>query len=439
MYFKTNDKIKIGIKNSNNNSKLENDHLIAIQLEKITFHTDKFNDCGNLEKDKEGIYQLNFCNQKTIMTFDGNGDVIMKGCNRIVYLGKKPTDLNIEYNILESDEKFRDVLGNANKFLDKLAPIAAGANPGAGAGTAALSSLIKHIKMGVDDDEMDSVRIFKENVEFYDNSIITISRDKMVSQCFKVIDLGKIENKKSKNTGCKYSIRIKSLNLTGEFEDSNIKKIFNRIVSRDNMYFCFDATSRKMKNSYSAQFRKIITWKEYEIFQTKSNNTTKENIQRIIPMSLNFSLNRKGINATHLFDLIVGGASSVNKDIEIFGQTVNPAELAEKMQKEEDSILKFITKNTDDSILLHAFNGAFVLCEGKAIPDSEETVVYFPQKEDKHWEQTFYANLGEKLSDEETFDKEFFKRVFSKAKTRFKKSSQANGKEFSFKVIIKEI
>jgi hypothetical protein len=431
MYFRKNDEISVGM-NSGEGKVLGNEHLVAVLLEKVILHTDKFVGCGKFDIDKEGIYRLNFCGQEVILTFEGEEDIEVKEIGKVVYLGPAPQDLNIEYSIVESDDKIRDILKDAAYVADKLTPIASGAHPGAGAGVAAFSSLVKHIKMGVDDDEIAAVRIFSENVKLKNNSRIEIQNDEMVTQVFKVIDLGVNSNEYNQ-----FSVRIKDLDLSGDFTDSKIEKIFDRFLSRKNMIFNFHGKSGKNNDVYSAQFRENITWKKFEIFKVVSPKNGKNASRRVIPLALTFSLNRKGVDAQYLLDLLMQGAGRVNQDIEIVGQNVNPAKIAGKIKKEEDSILKFITEFSEESIMLYAFNGAIVLCQNDP-PESEENVLFIKKNyDDNRWEQRFFVDLSEDIDID--IDGVFDKQIFSKIKRRIKNIGDTEDKTFSFTLEIKEL
>ena len=104
----------------NGNSILSRNDYIAIYLEKIDINPNLFWSKDFLDGSREGIVNFRVCGRDIAVPFsidDGKSRIYSKFLNKLIYLGRNPVDLFLEYEVIELDDEIRKVLDMGSACL----------------------------------------------------------------------------------------------------------------------------------------------------------------------------------------------------------------------------------------------------------------------------------------------------------------------------------
>jgi hypothetical protein len=84
-------------------------NLLAIFIKEVRVDPRTFIS-RDLGPNREGVIELTFSGQSTVIPFSGPGPVNQKYLRRVAYLGRNPGSVGISVGVTESDEESRVVL-----------------------------------------------------------------------------------------------------------------------------------------------------------------------------------------------------------------------------------------------------------------------------------------------------------------------------------------
>lgn len=385
---------------------IADDEPVLVYLEKMIIDTKQF--CSkDTRKEREGVVTLDVAGQTTSFPYRGEGEAVSpngKFLNKVVYLGGNPGCLGIGISLIESDAKTRNVLNTAATWTDRLSkvPLLTATHPAVGPGLGLLSSITRFVKSKVDDDcEAQAFCVFDGKLKHEGQITVTFSRlpgaKALLEVVFKVVGLNKMSSKLNR-----ISVRVIKPELTFDqktkIRTENIVEPSSGMVTGikyeqvpvENWFtdkainiFNFDASSGKSTYSYKnasgdvkpAAKQGIIAWDKNEIFTVKAADA-ETGTNKLLPLSLAFSLNPEVLDTEGILDLLKQGTALTSV---LMPESDNVSKV---LTKQAPNVLNFLSEITSDSLSLYSFNGLVVLSDENApLPVAKDRGVLFAKKD----------------------------------------------------------
>jgi hypothetical protein len=341
------------------------DNLVAVFLNKIEIDTENFISSDPLLfGEREGIVRMKLNGQETVVPFSGKGHVFPKYCDKIIYFGINPGQLSIQYELIELDDEVRKVIGTASKLSDALAksPLAAH-SPAIGPSIGLFGALLNYIKSQVDNDD-ESLTYMVCEKPLRNEDIIEIesssTHGSKIKLEFEIVDFDAPKRFE------KLGIRINNpkmyfIDKCYKREGKNYNAIEWLVEFKKLSVFNFQAASGKYSASLSTKLKhieNILAWEKFELFRMPAARGAGS--RHYVPLSMNFSINQKDLNAEGILELVQKGLSLG----EALGADVST--IADKIEKQGQTALSTISELSDNNFSMYSFDGIFILDKDSA-------------------------------------------------------------------------